>query len=72
MGKIKFKNKKNVDLWLDFLNLYKKNSIKFNWIKGHNNHPQNERCDKLAFSAASRENLFSDKGYEKNNLNTLF
>ena len=27
--KINFKNKKNVDLWLDFLSLYKKNSIKF-------------------------------------------
>ena len=39
--KIKFKNKKNVDLWLDFLSLYKKNSIKFHWIKVHNNHPQN-------------------------------
>ena len=70
--KIKFKNKKNVDLWLDFLSLYKKNSIKFHWIKGHNNHPQNERCDKLAFNAASGENLFSDTGYEGNDLNTLF
>ena len=70
--KINFKNKKNVDLWLDFLSLYKKNSIKFYWIKGHNDHPQNERCDKLAFNAAGRENLFSDKGYENNKLNTLF
>ena len=70
--KVNFKNKKNVDLWLNFLNLYKKNSIKFHWIKGHNDHPQNERCDKLAFNAASGENLFSDKGYENNNLNTLF
>ena len=70
--KVNFKNKKNVDLWLDFLSMYKKNSIKFYWIKGHNDHPQNERCDKLAFNAASRENLFSDTGYENNNLNTLF
>ena len=67
-----FKNKKNVDLWIDFLSLYKTNSIKFYWIKGHNDHPQNERCDKLAFNAASRENLFSDTGYENINLNTLF
>lgn len=70
--KVNFKNKKNVDLWLDFLSLYKKNSIKFHWIKGHNDHPQNEICDKLAFNAASGENLFSDTGYENNNLNTLF
>ena len=69
--KVNFKNKKNVDLWLDFLSLYKKNSIKFHWIKGHNNHLQNERCDKLAFNAASGENLFSDTGYENNDLNTL-
>ena len=55
---------------LNFKN--KKNSIKIYWIKGHNDHPQNERCDKLAFNAASRENLFSDTGYENNNLNTLF
>ena len=70
--KVNFKNKKNVDLWLDFLSLYKKNSIKFHWIKGHNDHPQNESCDKLAFNAASGENLFSDTGYEDNDLNTLF
>ena len=70
--KVNFKNKKNVDLWLNFLNLYKKNSIKIHWIKGHNDHPQNESCDKLAFNAASGENLFSDTGYENNNLNTLF
>jgi ribonuclease HI len=69
--KVNFKNKKNVDLWLDFLSLYKKNSIKFHWIKGHNDHPQNESCDKLAFNAASGENLFSDTGYENNSLNTL-
>ena len=31
--KVNFKNKKNVDLWLNFLNLYKKNTIKFHWIK---------------------------------------
>ena len=69
--KVNFKNKKNVDLWLDFLSLYKKNIIKFHWIKGHNDHPQNESCDKLAFNAASGENLFSDTGYENNSLNPL-
>ena len=65
--KIKFKNKKNVDLWLDFLSLYKKNSIKFNWIKGHNNHPQNEKCDKLAFDASKSKNSSLDLEYEKIN-----
>ena len=62
-----FKNKKNVDLWLDFLKLFDKNTIKFNWIKGHNNHPQNEKCDKLAFNATKSKNLLLDLEYEKIN-----
>ena len=62
-----FKNKKNVDLWLDFLKLFDKNTIKFNWIKGHNNHPQNEKCDKLAFNATKSKNLLQDLEYEKIN-----
>ena len=62
-----FKNKKNVDLWLDFLKLFDKNTIKFNWIKGHNNHPQNEKCDKLAFDASKSKNSSQDLEYEKTN-----
>jgi len=62
-----FKNKKNVDLWLDFLKLFDKNTIRFNWIKGHNNHPQNEKCDKLAFNASKSKNLLLDREYEKIN-----
>jgi ribonuclease HI len=62
-----FKNKKNVDLWLDFLKLFNKNTIKFNWIKGHNNHPQNEKCDKLAFDASKSKNSSLDLEYEKIN-----
>ena len=66
-----FKNKKNIDLWLEFLKVYEQNSISFKWIKGHNNHPQNEICDKLAFNASENKPLLVDKGYE-NNLNKLF
>ena len=62
-----FKNKKNVDLWLDFLKLFDKNTIKFNWVKGHNNHPQNEKCDKLAFDASKSKNSSLDLEYEKIN-----
>ncbi len=62
-----FKNKKNVDLWLDFLKLFDKNTIKFNWIKGHNNHPQNEKCDKLAFDASKSKSSSPDLEYEKIN-----
>ena len=66
-----FKNKKNVDLWLEFLPLQEKHNIQFKWIKGHSDHPQNEKCDSLAVGASKKENLFDDIGYN-NNLNTLF
>ena len=68
----RFKNKKNVDLWLEFLKLQELNNISFKWIKGHNNHPQNEICDKLAFNASENKTLFIDQGYENQNLNNLF
>lgn len=38
----------NADLWQELLPLLEKHSIKFIWVKGHNGHPYNERCDKLA------------------------
>lgn len=43
---------KNQDLWKELLSLLKKHQVKFHWIKGHNNHPENERCDQLAKQAA--------------------
>ena len=58
-----FKKKKNVDLCKRFLVVYKKHNIKFEWIKGHNNHPQNERCDFLAVEAANSNKLFVDEGF---------
>ena len=58
-----FKKKKNIDLWKRFLIVYKKHNVKFEWIKGHNNHPQNERCDFLAVEAANSNKLFVDDGY---------
>lgn len=60
-----FKKKKNIDLWLEFLKEYKKHSVKLKWIKGHNNHPQNERCDSLAVEASKKETPLIDKGYEQ-------
>jgi ribonuclease HI len=43
-----FAGRKNSDLWKRFLKVYRKHQVDFKWIKGHNNHPQNERCDELA------------------------
>lgn len=61
--KARFKDKKNPDLWMQFLVLYRKQSVRFIWIKGHNNHPENERCDRLAVAASQQTNLPDDKGY---------
>lgn len=38
----------NVDLWKAFLPLLENHKVTFNWVKGHNGHPYNERCDELA------------------------
>jgi ribonuclease HI len=60
-----FKDKKNSDLWKRFLMIYRKHAVHFQWIKGHNQHPQNERCDQLAVSAAKGKNLIPDVAYEQ-------
>jgi len=66
-----FKDKKNADLWRRFLKVYKKHEVKFQWIKGHNEHPQNERCDQLAVKAAQQKNLKVDEGFESLKNDTL-
>lgn len=59
-----FKGKKNEDLWRRFLPLQEYHNPRFVWIKGHNDHPQNERCDQLAVEAALGDGLSIDQGYE--------
>ncbi len=58
-----FKGKKNQDLWERYIPLHNKFTIKYNWIKGHAGHPQNERCDELAVMSAEGKNLKIDQGY---------
>ena len=53
---------KNVDLWKRLLEAVKPHQIVFIWVKGHNGHPENERCDFLATSAADGDNLLEDPG----------
>ena len=60
-----FAGKKNPDLWLRFLKIYRKHKVDFKWVKGHNSHPQNERCDELAVYASGLPNLSIDAFYEK-------
>jgi ribonuclease HI len=61
-----FAGKKNPDLWMRFLKIYRKHQVDFKWIKGHNNHRQNERCDELAVMASMQEKLSVDVFYENN------
>ena len=51
---------KNVDLWKRLLRVKEKHQVKFVWVKGHDGHEMNERCDKLATMAADGENLQKD------------
>lgn len=60
-----FTGKKNPDLWMRFLKIYRKHKVDFKWVKGHNSHPQNERCDELAVYASGLPNLSVDAFYEK-------
>ncbi|MBO5199590.1 MAG: ribonuclease HI [Lachnospiraceae bacterium] len=55
---------KNVDLWKRLLAAKEPHAVTFVWVKGHNGHPQNERCDELATSAADGTNLRIDTGLE--------
>ena len=54
----------NVDLWTDILELADAADVTFEWVRGHNEHPENERCDELAVEARQKEDLPIDAGYE--------
>lgn len=51
---------KNVDLWKRLLNAKEPHKVTFIWVKGHDGHAQNERCDILATTAADGEDLIDD------------
>ena len=53
---------KNVDLWQRLLQACAPHTISWNWVQGHNGHPQNERCDVLATRAADSADLIPDPG----------
>jgi ribonuclease HI len=58
-----FKKKKNPDLWIRFLKIYRKHNVRFVWIKGHSNNIENEVCDRLAVNAYTNGRLIDDAGY---------
>ena len=51
---------KNVDLWKRLLRAMEPHQVDFIWVKGHAGHPQNERCDVLATTAADSDDLLDD------------
>mgnify|MGYP005788890803 FL=1 len=53
---------KNVDLWKRLLKAKEPHEVSFHWVKGHDGHPQNERCDELATTAADGDDLIVDEG----------
>jgi ribonuclease HI len=57
--------KKNKDLWLQFFELSKKHTIRFVWVRGHADNPNNNRCDELATTAADGGGLLIDEGFEE-------
>ncbi len=59
-----FKKKKNADLWVRFLKIYRQHNVKLVWVKGHANNPGNERCDQLAVEAYKSGDLLEDTGYD--------
>ena len=62
--KADFGKKANEDLWRRFLKVYAQRKVSFKWVRGHNGHPENERCDQLAVWSATQGKLLVDEGYE--------
>jgi ribonuclease HI len=54
----------NADLWGELLDQCAEHEVTFEWVKGHANHPENERCDRLAVLAAQGKDLPRDDGYD--------
>ncbi len=64
--KARFKKKKNPDLWMRFLDVYRKHKVKFIWVQGHAGNKENEHCDKLAVKASYGPQFKNDDGYISN------
>tara|TARA_B100000902_G_scaffold369024_1_gene392868 strand:- start:69 stop:545 length:477 start_codon:yes stop_codon:yes gene_type:complete len=67
--KNQFNKKKNPDLWIRFLKVYRNHMVGFTWVKGHSSIKENERCDFLAVKAAESNSLKKDVWYEQNVIN---
>ena len=61
-----FSGKKNPDLWMRFLLVFRKHKVRFVWVKGHADNVENNRCDELAVQASFDPDLKIDSWYELN------
>ena len=59
-----FAGKKNPDLWMRFLKIYRRHTVRFVWVNGHAETVENNRCDTLAVAAANGAILLEDSGYQ--------
>lgn len=57
---------KNRELFEELIELMNVHEVEYRWVKGHDGHSENERCDFLATSAAKADNLEEDTGYTDN------
>ncbi len=55
----------NPDLWARLLDAIEKHRVTFEWVRGHSGHPENERCDVLANTAARTNAVLVDEEFEK-------
>ena len=71
--KSNFNKKKNPDLWIRFLKIYRQHNVAFKWVRGHSDNAENNRCDFLAVKASEGSSLEVDFWYEKSQeKNSLF
>ena len=50
-----FKKVKNPDLWIEYIEVSKPHKIKATWVRGHNGHDENEKCDLIAKEQANMQ-----------------
>ena len=55
---------KNIDLWQRLNDQLHRHKVTFEWVKGHAENANNNRCDELARNATKATNLLTDVGFE--------
>jgi ribonuclease HI len=59
-----FKKKKNPDLWIRFLKIYRNHNVRLIWIKGHADNSENNLCDRMAVESSLKKELQEDPGFD--------